>query len=68
MIEPHEKSQITTSSVLYKDRIERLFKLNVKNLKARYIKIKAENYGICPDWHLGAGGKTWIFVDEITIK
>ena len=35
---------------------------------AKGIKIKAENYGICPDWHLGAGGKTWIFVDEITIK
>ena len=48
--------------------LQKDFKLNVKNLKARYIKIKAENYGICPDWHLGAGGKTWIFVDEITIK
>ena len=44
------------------------FELNVTNLNARYIKIKAENYGVCPDWHLGAGGKTWIFVDEITIK
>ena len=42
--------------------------LNVNNLKARYIKLKAENYGLCPEWHLGAGGKTWIFVDEITIK
>ena len=48
--------------------LQKDFKLNIKNLKARYIKIKAENYGICPDWHLGAGGKTWIFVDEITIK
>ena len=48
--------------------LQKDFKFNVRNLKARYIKIKAENYGICPDWHLGAGGKTWIFVDEITIK
>ena len=48
--------------------LQKDFKLNIKNLKARYIKIKAENYGVCPDWHLGAGGKTWIFVDEITIK
>lgn len=48
--------------------LQKDFELNVKNLKARYIKIKAENYGVCPDWHLGAGGKTWIFVDEITIK
>jgi len=48
--------------------MQKNFKLNVTNLNARYIKIKAENYGVCPDWHLGAGGKTWIFVDEITIK
>ena len=44
------------------------FTLKVKDLKARYIKIKAKNYGLCPPWHLGAGGVTWIFVDEITIK
>ena len=36
--------------------------------KARYIKVVAENYGECPAWHLGAGGKTWLFVDEITIN
>jgi predicted alpha-1,2-mannosidase len=35
---------------------------------ARYIKVMAKNYGECPDWHLGAGGKTWLFVDEISIK
>ena len=56
----------------FSDRIEGSFQkdftLNMKNLKARYIKLKAENYGICPEWHLGAGGKTWVFVDEITIK
>ncbi len=32
---------------------------------ARFIRIEAENTGICPDWHPGAGGKAWIFVDEI---
>ncbi len=48
--------------------LQKDFTLNIKNLKARYIKIKAENYGICPKWHLGAGGKTWVFVDELTIK
>ncbi len=37
-------------------------------IQARYIKVKAENYGVCPEWHLGAGGKTWLFVDELTIK
>jgi len=37
-------------------------------IKAKYIKVTATNYGVCPNWHLGAGGKTWLFVDEITIK
>ena len=34
----------------------------------KYIKVKVENYGICPDWHLGAGGNAWLFVDELTIE
>ena len=44
------------------------FHLEFKKNTARYIKILAENYGTCPEWHLGAGGKTWLFVDELTIK
>ena len=36
--------------------------------QARYVKVKAKNYGICPDWHLGAGGVTWLFADEVIIK
>lgn len=34
----------------------------------RYIQVKAQNYGICPEWHLGAGGITWLFVDEIVVN
>ena len=44
------------------------FTFNKYPVYARYIKVKAENYGVCPDWHLGAGGKTWLFVDELIIK
>ena len=36
--------------------------------EAKFVKIVAKNYGVCPDWHLGAGGTTWIFADEITIE
>jgi predicted alpha-1,2-mannosidase len=36
--------------------------------KARYIKMSAKNFGVCPNWHLGAGGDSWIFIDEITIE
>jgi len=38
------------------------------NIRARHVKIKAMNYGICPQWHLGAGGQTWLFSDEIIIE
>ena len=39
-----------------------------KGFKTKYIKIKAINYGVCPEWHLGSGGKTWLFADEIIIE
>ncbi|MFN8251549.1 MAG: GH92 family glycosyl hydrolase [Ferruginibacter sp.] len=35
---------------------------------ARYIKLKALQYGKLPAWHEGAGGDTHIFIDEIEIK
>ncbi|MBR9914935.1 MAG: glycoside hydrolase family 92 protein [Algicola sp.] len=36
----------------------------------RYIKIKAKKMGELPEWHLGFpdDGRSWIFVDEISIK
>ena len=37
-------------------------------VQCRYVKVEAVNYGPCPEWHLGNGGKTWLFLDEITIK
>ena len=40
----------------------------LEDSKAKYIKVKAKNYGILPQWHLGAGGKSWLFVDEIIVK
>ena len=35
--------------------------------RARYVRVRVENKGICPDWHRGAGGKAWIFIDEIAV-
>jgi hypothetical protein len=37
-------------------------------IKAKYIKVKAYNFGKLPDWHQGFGGDAFIFIDEITIK
>jgi predicted alpha-1,2-mannosidase len=36
--------------------------------KARYVKVIAKNFGKLPEWHQGAGGDAFIFVDEITLK
>lgn len=35
---------------------------------ARFVKVVATTLGKCPAGHPGAGGKCWIFVDEITIE
>lgn len=44
------------------------FSVSVYPKKVRYIKIIAENAGPCPEWHLGAGGATWLFCDEILVE
>lgn len=44
------------------------FALNNLNIKARYVKVVATNFGTIPEWHLGRGGEAFIFVDEIVIE
>ncbi len=34
----------------------------------RFVRVVAKNRATCPDWHLGAGGKAWIFADEVSVK
>jgi hypothetical protein len=36
--------------------------------EARYIRILAKSIGSCPEWHVGAGEKAWLFADEIIIE
>lgn len=36
--------------------------------RTKYLRIEAINYGQLPSWHIGAGGDTWIFADEIQVK
>lgn len=38
------------------------------NQSARYVKVVAKNRGDVPYWHKGAGGKCWVFVDELVIE
>lgn len=35
---------------------------------ARFVKVKATNYGKIPQWHLGEGGSAFIFIDEIIVE
>jgi len=35
---------------------------------ARYVRVHATNQRICPPGHPGAGGKAWLFVDEIVVQ
>ena len=36
--------------------------------RARYIRLRALNFGKIPSWHPGSGGAAWIFVDEIMVE
>jgi len=37
-------------------------------VQTRYIKVKADNIEICPDWHIGHPLEAWIFTDEIVVE
>ena len=48
--------------------VTRDFSVTLKSQKARFVKVVARNRGTIPAWHAGAGGKAWIFADEIGIE
>lgn len=35
---------------------------------ARYVRVYAEGIRQCPEWHPGAGGPAWVFMDEIRVN
>ena len=47
--------------------IQKDFGLSFPPTRARFVRVKARNRGVCPPWHNGAGNKAWIFADEILI-
>lgn len=38
------------------------------DVEARFVRVLARTPGECPAWHAGAGGKAWIFIDEIIVE
>ena len=39
-----------------------------KATRVRFVRVRAASIGVCPSWHIGAGGKAWLFTDEIMIE
>jgi hexosaminidase len=37
-------------------------------LPVRYVRLVARGIGACPPGHTGAGGKAWLFIDEIVVQ
>lgn len=44
------------------------FSTEILPTEAQYIKVKAYYFGKLPEWHQGAGGDAYIFIDEIAVK
>lgn len=63
------KLATVTNDIAYTEKgaILKDFQVN-QAFTGRYIRITAENRGVCPPDHKGAGGKSWIFADEIIIN
>ncbi|MEY2649482.1 MAG: hypothetical protein RL608_156 [Bacteroidota bacterium] len=39
-----------------------------KRAKLQSVRVKLVNPGVLPSWHPGAGGETFVFVDELTVN
>ena len=50
------------------DAVIRDFSSGPITLITRFVRIHAVNRVTCPYWHIGAGGKSWIFIDEVMVK
>jgi len=50
------------------DVVIREFTFELGGVTARYLRVKASNFGELPDWHPGRGQPSWIFVDEIAVR
>ncbi len=44
------------------------FEADFSPVSARFVKVHATNFGKLPEWHQGAGGEAFLFIDEIEIK
>ncbi|RYJ41466.1 GH92 family glycosyl hydrolase [Flavobacterium beibuense] len=59
---------IETKTDARQDNVIENYIAHLNNVSARYVKVKAYNFGTLPQWHQGTGGQAFIFIDEITIN
>ncbi|MCX6245100.1 MAG: DUF4838 domain-containing protein [Bacteroidetes bacterium] len=43
------------------------YAIRINEMKIRYVKVFAKSILTCPEWHIGHGGKAWVFVDELIV-
>ena len=46
----------------------RTLKTEKNNVRARYLRFRAESPGSLPKWHPAAGNPSWLFIDEIVVR
>ena len=46
----------------------RQFESTFAPTRCRFLKVVATSRRTCPEWHIGAGQKAWIFADEIVVR
>ena len=63
------KIKLNTAKKNYDIGIEEV-RYDLEGEKARFVKVIAKKLGDLPEWHIGhpMDGKSWIFVDEISVK
>ena len=64
----HEKKISLSDGGNFGKNNRKVVDMNSLNSSARFVRVQAINRKTCPDWHDAAGGKAWIFADEIVIR
>ena len=60
--------RVNNSEVFHNPRpLVRDFSGSFKAREARYVKVFAKSLLTCPEWHIGHGGKAWLFIDEVIV-
>jgi predicted alpha-1,2-mannosidase len=48
--------------------VRRDFAVELRAVRARFVRVQTRSFLTCPPWHKGAGGNAHLFADEITVE